>query len=376
MVTGELDADSAAAATTVLSGRGLLPFVVEARTRRPSRRAGDRETAAAFQGLAALVGAGVPLQRALLAAARGASGRLGQVFLRVETRVREGASLATALAAEEGAFSPVTVGLVRAGERGIGLGNALAQTAEQLEREADLVSRVRAALTYPAILAVTGLVSLGVICLVVIPRFTALLADLGQSLPPATRLLVEGSATLQAHWPMLVGALGLVLAGLALGVQRHRFAMDSFLLRVPVIGRIRLQLATARVGRVLGLLLENGTPALQALAISGDSAADAAVAARLSAARSRVAEGSGLAAALTATAALTPNALELATIGEGSGRLGELLQRAAEIEDASAERGLKTLISALEPTLILAFAAVVAFVAAALLQAVYSVRPA
>lgn len=102
---------------------------------------------------------------------------------------------------------------------------------------------------------------------------------------------------------------------------------------------------------------------------------DAAVALRLLDAKARVAEGSGLASAFEATRALTPAALQLAAIGDQAGRLPGLLAKAAEMEEREAERRLKTLVSFVEPALILVFAGLVAFVAAALLQAVYSLRP-
>jgi type II secretory pathway component PulF len=112
-----------------------------------------------------------------------------------------------------------------------------------------------------------------------------------------------------------------------------------------------------------------------ALEIAREAAGDAAVASRIAGARSRVAEGQGLTSALEATGSLTSNALQLAAIGEGSGRLPILLAKAADLDDAEAERRLKTLVSLLEPAMILLFAGLVAFVAAALLQAVYALRP-
>ena len=144
---------------------------------------------------------------------------------------------------------------------------------------------------------------------------------------------------------------------------------------MPLIGPIRHALATARVCRTLGALLGTGTPALPALVIASEAAADAAVGGRLGRVRQHVAEGASLSAALSATGAVTEGAWQLVSIGEGSGRLPTLLAKAADLEEREAERRLKTLVTFLEPALILAFAGLVAFVAAALLQAVYSLRP-
>ncbi len=142
-----------------------------------------------------------------------------------------------------------------------------------------------------------------------------------------------------------------------------------------MVGPIRHALAGARATRSLGALLGAGASALPALEAAREASGDAAVAARIERARGRVFEGAALSSALRETGALTPVALELAAIGEGAGTLPELLARAAELDESVAERRLKAALTLLEPALILAFAALVAFVAAALLQAIYAVRP-
>jgi type II secretory pathway component PulF len=380
VVRGVLDAVSEPAAVALLSSRGLYPLLVEPSpapdTRHlfgiggPSRRA----QATVLQSLAAFVEAGVPLEKALEATERVATGRLREALIGAAHRVREGASLGGALSGER-VFSPVTVGLVRAGERGVGLGPALNQAAAQLEREAETEARVRAALTYPALLTTVGMGSIALIVLFVIPRFAALLGDLGQALPAATRLLLAASTGVR-HYGLALGALAAALAvGGARLIAERRPAWHGWLLRLPIVGALRHGMASARAARTLGALLGTGTPALAALEIARGATGDAAVASRISAARGRVAEGQALSVALAATGALTPGALQLAAIGEGSGRLPAFLAKAAELDERDAERRLKMLVSFLEPALILGFAGLVAFVAAALLQAVYALRP-
>jgi general secretion pathway protein F len=377
VIRGTVEATSAPDAAALLSIRGLLPIAVETRTERPAifGRPSARALATIFQSLASLVDAGVPLHKALAATRALASPRLGEALARVETRVREGASLATALASEPRVFPPVTVGLLRAGDRGMGLGPALAQAARQLEREAESRARIQAALAYPLILAVVGTASVALIVLFVIPRFAALLGDLGQALPPATRLLLGMSATIREYGLPIVALLaaGVIVASHL--IVARRAAWHAWLLHLPVIGPLRHALASARAARTLGALLASGTPALAAVETAGEAAGDAAVAARLAAARVRVAQGAGLTAALDAARALTPATLQLSAIGEGAGKLPSLLARAAELEEDAAERRLKLLATLLEPALIVTFAGIVAFVAAALLQAVYALRP-
>jgi general secretion pathway protein F len=377
-VRGVLEVGSEAEATALLSARGLFPVRVEpvpARSRWRFGRPSTRAQATIFQGLASLVDAGIPVEKALRATVPIADGSLRESLERVGTRVREGSSLGSALAAEDGVFSRVTVGLVRAGERGVGLGAALTQAAAQLEREAETTARIRAALAYPSLLAVVGTLSVAVIVTFVVPRFVALLGEVGQTLPLATRILIAASAIVQRFGlvVLVAAAGGVVLLGRL--ARDHRVAWHQWVLGVPVIGRIRHALATARACRTLGALLDTGTPALPAITIAADAAGDAAIGARFNRARSAVAEGASLSSAFSSSGAVTEGALQLVSIGEGSGRLPALLTKAAELEQRDAERRLQTLVTLLEPALILAFAGLVAFVAAALLQAVYSLRP-
>ena len=380
-VRGRLDAPSRGEAAATLSARGLFPVVVEPARERSEvipwgRRPSVRAKAIVMQSLATLVDAGVPLDRALAATEGVAPVMLRDAVRRVATRVREGASLGHSMGQEGPLFSGATVGLVRAGERGVGLAPALLRAASQLEREAELIGRIRAALAYPILLAVVGTLSVSLIVFFVVPRFAAILGDLGQALPPATRALILLSDLARTYGPFAAVA-GVALAGVAgAALQRHRVAWHEALLGLPVLGPLRHGLATGRVARTLGALLGTGTPALAALAIAREAAGDAAIAARLTAAGERVGEGVGLTAALREARAFTDGALQLAQIGEGSGRLADLLVKAAEVEERLAERRIQSLVGFLEPAMIIAFAAGVAFVAAALLQAVYSVRPA
>jgi len=291
--------------------------------------------------------------------------------------LRRGETFAQGLGATRGVVPGIVVGMVRAGERGSQLPVALAQVATHLEQEAELIARVRQALAYPLLLGVVGVASVLVIGTVIVPRFAELLGDLGQDLPPATRILLVGSSLLSHYWFLLIPALAMALA-LAIEMLRRpvsRRRIEHALLTMPVIGPVRLALATARVARALGGMLAAGMPLLAALDAAREAAGDLAVAERLVRARERVTEGAPLSASLEREGALAPSALQLVQVGESSGRLADMARRAGDLAAQEAERGLKTLVTFVEPALIVAFGGLVAFVAAALLQAVYSIRP-
>lgn len=378
VIAGVVEAESAARAGALLAERGLYPVAVAAAdAERPRRVASRRELAIAFRGIAALVDAGVPLERAVASTEALARGVLRETLSAARAALGEGRTFAQALAGGPGVVPGVVLGLLRAGERGSQLGRALDTVASHLEGEADLVARVRQALAYPLVLAVTGTASILVIGTTVVPRFAELLADLGQDLPLATQLLLGGSAMLSRYW--LLGVLTAV--GAVWGATRAwrnpavRERVHAAALAMPLVGPVRLSLASARVLRALGGMLSAGMPLLSALDAAGDAAGDHTVARRLTRAREQVAQGAPLTAALEREAALSPSALQLVAVGESSGRLAEMTRRAGDLAAQEAERGLRTLVTLLEPALILAFGGLIAFVAAALLQAVYSLRP-
>ena len=127
--------------------------------------------------------------------------------------------------------------------------------------------------------------------------------------------------------------------------------------------------------RALGGMLRAGMPLLPALDAAREAAGDLAIAERLERSRERVVQGAALAAALEREGALSPSALQLVMVGESSGRVADMALGAGNLAAQEAERGLRKLVTALEPALIVAFGGIVAFTAAALLQAVYSLRP-
>ena len=377
IVTGAVEAESHGQASATLASRGLYAIAVSPAVEEHRRAASRRDLAIVFRGIAALVSSGVPLERAIAASEPLASGSLRETLIAARERLREGASFNNALAAGRGVIPALVIGMIRAGERGSQLGAALDQIATHLEQEADLVARVRQALTYPLLLAVVGTASVGVITTVVVPRFAAILVDLGQQLPPATRLLLGASQLLSRFWIPLLLLAALATWAAVEWIRRPagRRHVEEALLKLPLIGSVRRALATTRVMRALGGMLRSGMPLLPALDAAREAAGDSAIADRLMRSRERVVQGAALAMALEREEALSASALQLVKVGESSGRLAEMALGAGNLAAQEAERGLRGLVTALEPALIVAFGGLVAFTAAALLQAVYSLRP-
>lgn len=377
LVSGHVRAAGEAQATTLLLDQGLHPMTIRPASPARPRPAGRRELAIVFRSIAALVAAGVPLERALRATEPLARGHLRDALSEGAARLREGRGLAQALGGGAGPVPPLVIGMIAAGDRGSQLQRALEQVALQLEKEAELMGRVRQALAYPAVLGVVGFASVVTITTTVVPKFAQLLTDVGADLPPSTRALIEISGFLGRNG-IAIAALVLAGAGAATAWARTpagRLILARVLLGVPLVGALRQALATARWGRSLSGMLAAGMPLLPALGAARDAAGDPAIGERLDRAYARVAEGRGLTASLEREAALSPSGLQLVAVGESSGALGRMAERAGDLVAAEADRTLAALVTLLEPALVIVFGGIVAFVAAALLQAVYSLKP-
>lgn len=377
--TGLLVAASAPSADLALHRQGLSPIELTEATERRWRwsKPTRKELALAVGSVASLVEASAPLRVALETAEALAPGTtLRAALAGIRQDVIEGQTLFHSLE-RSGILAPSMLGVIKAGEQAGRLESALVEAAALLEHEAAAAARLQRALTYPAILLVTGVISIALISVVVVPRFAALLSDVGRDLPPATRLLLAITTGLRAHGPLLlVGVAGAAVAGWRWSqAASARAVVHRVLLALPVIGRFRIATATARLTRALGGALRAGAPLLPALEITRAGLADRGVRRRLERAIPQVAGGSNLTGVLSAERVVAASVVPLIGLGEANGRLADMLLRASEVASAEADRLLDTAITLIEPCLVLALGSLIAFVAAAMFQAVYSLGP-
>jgi type II secretory pathway component PulF len=291
--------------------------------------------------------------------------------------VRDGKTLTAALALSPLNIPAVVLGMLHAGETGAGLGPAVRRAAELMERSAATRSAIRNALAYPVVLAVAGGASLTLLVGVVLPKFATILSDLGQTLPPTTQFVLRVTAMVRIlAIPATFGVVMLWAAWILWTKTTNGLVRwHALLQRTPLIGPIRRSAATARTAAALASLLESGVPVAPAMIHAARAAGDAAAEQAVLETRERIVHGERLSAAVEAVGALTTTTIRLIRAGEESGQLAQMLGHAAAIEEERATQRVRAVVQMLEPTLILVFGGVVAFVAAALLQAVYSVRP-
>jgi type II secretory pathway component PulF len=379
---GEATAVSIGALTKSLEERGLLVLDV-AETRVGATKSGGgfrfgrrREILEVTRALASLLPVGMPLSQALQAASNVASGDVRAAILEVKARVERGDTLSTALAEHPAFFSPLYVGLVRAGERSGDIDTAFARLSTQLERDEALRARILSASIYPLLLATAGTIAVSVLLFFVLPKFVTLLEGSGAKLPSSTSTLLALSAFLHRVWPALA-ILPFVLAGLLAWTRTseegRRFASRA-MLAVPAVNTLREYALAARFSRLLGVLLGGGAPLLVALDDTIESIGDPIAQDDVVRIRTRVREGSSLRAAVTDSPIFPPLLAQLIGVGEEAGQLKEFLTKSAEIFEERTERATQRLAALAEPAMIVVFGAIVAFVALSLLQAIYGIN--
>lgn len=296
----------------------------------------------------------------------------------IRERVQQGEPFSDALEASSIPLPPHALGIVRAGESGSGLPSAVRSAAEVLEARARSRAALANALAYPALLLVAGSASVALLVGLVIPRFAGLLTDYGQALPITTRIVLDASHIVRlGALPTLAATIvfaGTVRTWLARPDGRRRW--HEFLLRIPLLGSVRASSAAANACSTLAALLGSGVPLSIALPHAARASGDRAVEARLLAAHDRIRGGDRIANALLLERALPAAAVRMVGIGEETGALGAMLEHAAHVESEHALQRLKRGMRTVEPALIVLFGAVVMLVAAALLQAMYGLRPA
>ena len=384
-IDGVMEAPDARAVVDRLQRDAYFPIKVAAHAERRrwfalggSARVGQRDLLAFTQQLATLFEAGLPLDRALAILEELAGNpRLRAIVTDLLLGVRGGASLSEALGKHHPRpFSRLYINMVRAGEKGGVLEVALRRLAEFLEARAAFNEAVVSALAYPAVIFTVGIGAVIFLMTFVIPRFATIFADLGQTIPLPTRILLGVSAAFQAYW--WAGLLAVLAAVLAwrvwTGSPQGRLAWDQFLLRLPLVGRLAMKVETARFARTLGTMLKSGVPVMGALAVVGDTMTNQAIGRGVSRLADGVKRGDTLAAGMREQAPFPALAIHMVRVGEETGRLEEMLLKVADTFETEVRTEMKRLLGLLEPAIILGMGVLVAFIVVAMLLAIFSIN--
>jgi len=385
-VSGALTAPGRTALLEQIANDGLYPVHVtegaQGASARPLRRVGGRVSQASVESftrqLANLLTAGVPLSRALnLLSQEAAQPAAAAQWTAIHDDVVGGMSLADALALRPRSFPPVYVAMVRAGEAGGFLELVLEQIADFRSREKDLKGRVKAALIYPAVLAVLAAGVLIFLLTYFIPRFSVIFAEFGGALPLLTRMIVGTSNFLFRYGLVVVTAIALIALGLQrLGASAEgKRLMERFLLGIPAVGQVIARFALVRFCRMLGTLLGAGVPLVPALRVAREAVGNQSLADTVVHAVENVQRGASLARSLAGSAKLFPPAVvEMVAVAEESGRLDKELVRIAAAYEGELDRRLRILVALVEPALLFLMAGIVGTVVIGMLLPVFTLQ--
>ena len=391
VVEGTIEAGEVPAVVARLHDRGLIPIAVasgEGARPRPGgvalpalpafgrRRVKGRDLLIMTQELTALVSSGLPLDRSLATLAELADNpELRRILEEVLHAVQGGKSLAEALG-QHRVFPPLYVNMIRAGEIGGFLELVLQRLSEYLERGQQLRDEVRAALTYPALLTCAMGVSIMVLLVYVLPKFTVLFSEMGRAVPLQARLLIGLSDLIRGYWWAGLGAVGLIAGGVRYSIRtpRGRYSWDQWKLRLMLVGPLLRKMEVASLARTLGTLLKSGVPMLQALGIVKEVAGNQVIARSLGEVEVGVREGAGVAEPLARSGVFPPLAVQMIAVGEETGKLDELLIRVADHFDREVRVKIQQFTRLLEPVLILVMGLGVGSIVISMLSAIFSVN--
>jgi type II secretory pathway component PulF len=363
LIEGVIEAESPSAAVGQLTAQGYFPLSIsrvesaETSAGRPrAARIGIADLSLCLRQLSDLLDAGLPVLSAVqMAGEQTTHEGVRDLLKSLASDIREGRTLSQGMAAYPLIFPAYYQQLVHAGETGGMLGQVLARLADQAEKEDDLRSQFRAALAYPAFILIVGVATIIFLLAVIIPRLAVMFADFQATLPLPTRILLWTSNATRSY-----GWMTLFLIPISIAAARRRDALtrwkgtfDRVLMKVPGLRGWVVQQETIRFTQTMGALLENGVPILQAVEIATRTLGNSVVRAALAPLSGAIGEGRPLSRAIKDIPIFPPYVSNLVSVGEEGGKLDKALIKIAETYERQSQRQLKTVMSLLEPALIL-----------------------
>jgi type IV pilus assembly protein PilC len=312
--------------------------------------------------MAGLINAGLPLMRTLaILIEQTDDKRLQPALVQVQADVESGSSFSAALARHPQTFPPLMLSIVKVGEAGGFLGSALGSIADNYQRDAELQNKIRAAVTYPAIVLVIAIIGVLVMVTFVVPIFEGMFKGLGSSLPLPTQILVTISNNMWWMLPALV--LVVIVAVIWWRANRHtlqyRRIVDPIKLKMPVFGKLTTKMAVARFARNLSMMLNAGVPIIQALSIVGQASNNWKIEEAVRDVQESIRQGRSFAAPLAKAQVFPAMVPQMVSVGEESGTLVDMLSSIADFYEDEVETATAQLSSTIEPILIVGLGIVI-----------------
>lgn len=315
--------------------------------------------------LATLTRAGIPITESLRAIIEQTENRrLGVLYRDIRERIAQGAPTADALAAHPGYFDDLAVAMIRAGEASGHLDEVLLRLANYMQRQTKVRNKVVAALTYPAIMLIVGVLVVSILITFVVPKITAMLEAQNQSLPLPTQILVGISDFFRSYWWLPV--LGFIVAAAAFNLyystEKGRLKVDGRLLRLPLFGDLLRKQAISRFAQTFSTLLKSGVSVVHCLEINQRTLGNKLMEKTLSEVRERIIEGQDISTPIKASGVFPPLVGYMIAVGEQSGELDNMMSQVAETYDEEVDLAIQRFTSMIEPLLIIVLAGMVGFI--------------
>ena len=376
--TGIIDADSPREARIKLRSQNVLVTDIAPREETVRRdkqktklvrfkrgRRGRSEVPMYTRQLATLLKAGIPLAQAMSALIEQCQIEdLEASFRDVREKLTQGLGFAEALAYHPDYFPDLYVNMVKAGEASGSLDRVLDRLADYLQRQAQIRNKIMAALAYPIVMIMVGVVIVIVLMTFVVPKVMEVIKQSGQKLPAMTALLKGGADFLGANWLyMMAGVVAIMLAHRwGMRKDEYRYRVDRFKLSIPVLGDLFRKAAVSRFAVSMSTLLKSGVPVLEALRIVRDIVNNQVLARVIDTVQKRIVEGTDIATPIKRSKVFPPVVGYMIAVGEQSGQLEDMLDRVAEAYDEEVSVQTQKVTSLLEPLLIVGMALVVGFI--------------
>ncbi len=383
---GLLEGDTPRQVRGMLRDRGLTPLTVNEVAEAQAARRGalfqrggwsHAELTLFTRQLATLARSGLPLDEALAAVGQQAEQKnVKRVTLGVRSGVVEGKTLAQALAEFPSVFPPLFRATIEAGESSGKLDGVLERLADYVERRQVLQQKVLVAAIYPAFLVVFSIAIVTALLTYVVPKIIAVFADLDAQLPLLTRGLIALSDFLREYGLglLVLGAVALIAFGQAMRSDEFKRRVHRFTLRLPLVGPVIRSNNTGRFTRTLGILFGSGVPILDAMRIGAQVVSNLPMRDAIETATMRVREGAAVNKSLAESGLFPPITLHLIASGEASGRLDEMLDRAAEQQEREVETLVGAVMAALGPALVVIMGGLVFLIVMAILLPIFDLN--
>ncbi len=326
--------------------------------------------------LSTLIGAGLPLATSLRTVIGQTQAKaMKSISEEILASVESGKSLYSAFAQHPDVFNGVYLALIQAGETSGTLDLALKRLADQEEKDAAMMSKIKGALVYPAIILVVIIAVLAFMMIMVVPQVKNLYEDMGEELPGLTQFLVNISDFFGNFWWLVALVIGAIVGAIWYAVKKTpagRRVMDSFKIHVPIFGGLFKKLYVSRFARTAEMMLATGVPMLDSIKIAIDATSNVVVEEEYSKSLEIIKGGKALSEALKDRNYMLPLVPQMASIGEESGKIDEMLGKAAQVYENELDEQINAISTMIEPILMVIMAGLIGIVVGGTLLPIYS----